>query len=558
MREGKAIVKIKQLFQKLFLYQPPAYDPRFRLQETPEEDPENAEPKELFALEPLTEPAPMTSVSTDLQFNLDFIKKTYGAPDNSDLVIRQFEIDAGDRRVKAFTVFFDGMSDSNQINEAIISPLLKNHYHSSDPPDPIDKIVGSMLVEQCTLKDLIYLEEVVDAINFGNCALFADGSEYAFVADVKNWAKRSVGPPQNEAVLRGPQEAFVESIRTNTALLRKSVKDANMMIENIPIGRRSKTPCALVYIKDIANGALVKEVRKRMKGLDIDYLFDSGELEQLIEDDTYSLFPQMVATERVDKACMALTSGRVVVIVNGTPYVLIVPSVISDYVNVTEDSFVRTPYSILFKVVRVIAILISLLLPGMYMAVVYFHQEMIPADLLFAIEASREMMPFPSIFELILMEIVFELIREAGIRMPTAVGPTLGIVGGLILGQAAVEAGIVSPIMIIVVALTGIGTFAVANYSLEFALRVSRFGYIILGSAFGFIGIAVGLFLQLLSLCSSYSFGVPLLSPIAPRMKYSANDLFSRAMWKREHLPDYLNTKKKLSQAKLSRKWTKK
>lgn len=548
---------MKHRLKSWLFYQPPKPDPRFRLLEKPDEDPNLIKPKKLYPLQNISDPAPMTSVSADLQVNLEFIKQAYGAPDNSDLIIRSFEIDADDRRVEAFVVFFDGMVNSDQINEAIISPLLKNHYHSSQPPDPIDKIVGSMLVEQCTLKDVIYLEQVVDAVNFGNCALLVDGSEYAFVADVKNWAKRSVGPPQNEAVLRGPQEAFVESIRVNTALIRKSIKDSQLMIENVPIGNRSKTPCGLVYIKDIANDALVREVRKRLKGLDIDYLFDSGELEQLIEDKTYSLFPQMVATERVDKACMALTSGRVVVIVNGTPFVLIMPSVIFDYVNVTEDSFVRTPYSILFKIVRIFAILISLLLPGVYMAVVYFHQEMIPADLLFAIEASREMMPFPSIFELLLMEVVFELIREAGIRMPTAVGPTLGIVGGLILGQAAVEAGIVSPIMIIVVALTGIGTFAVANYSLEFALRVSRFGYILLGSAFGFIGIAIGLFLQLLSLCASYSFGVPLLSPMAPKMRYTADDLFSRAIWKRDKLPDYVNAKNGTAQAKISRKWTK-
>ncbi len=550
------IRSLSHMIKSIFFYHPESPAAPFRLLERAGEDPAGSRPQRFYPSAPLLAQDQFTNISKDLSTNLDRIKNIFSARDNSDFVIRTFEIDADTDRIPAFIIFFDGMADSGQINEAIIRPLLKNHYCKGDSPDTIQRLIGSMLVEQCTLKDVIYLEEVVDAVSFGNCALFAHGCEYAFLADVKNWGRRSVGTPQNEAVLRGPQEAFVESIRTNTALVRKAVKDPALIIEHISIGKRSKTPCALLYIKDIAGDALVCEARRRLLGLDIDYLFDSGELEQLIEEKTYSLFPQMVATERPDKVCMALASGRVAVMVNGTPFVLILPSVILDYVKVTEDAFVRAPYSLLFRFVRMIAIAISLLLPGIYIAVAYYHQHMLPADLLFAIEASRENMPFPSVFELLMMEAAFELIREAGIRMPSAVGPTLGIVGGLILGQAAVAAGIVSPIMIIIVAMTGICTFAVSNYSLEFALRISRFGYIVLGSAFGLMGIAGGIFLQLVSLCASYSFGVPLLSPVAPKMRFTVNDIIPRAIWKRERLPDYVNAKKAKTQAKISRKWT--
>lgn len=551
-------IRLKRLFKSLFFYCPERRSLPFRLSERPDEYPKHAKPKRLYPLEPILGPSDFTNISADLKQNLDYIKNVFTAKDNSDLIIREFEIDAGDMRIGAFVVFFDGMVNSEQINESIISPLLENYGRKRlTQADSIEKVIGKMLVENCTLNDVIYQEEVVDAVCFGSCALYIDGCESAFIADVKSWDRRSVGPPRNEAVLRGPQEAFVESIRTNTALIRKSIKDPNLIIEGVTIGKRSKTPCALLYVKDIANDSLVREVRRRLSGLDIDYLFDSGELEQLIEEKTYSLFPQMVATERPDKVCMALASGRVAVIVNGTPYVLVIPSVIFDYIKVTEDVFVRSPYSLLFRVVRAFAIVISLLLPGVFIAVNYYHQQMLPPELLFAIEASRENMPFPSIVELLLMEVAFELIREAGIRMPSAAGSTLGIVGGLILGQAAVAAGIVSPIMIIIVALTGISTFAVSNYSLEFALRVGRFIYILLGSTLGFAGITIGLFLQFLSLCASYSFGVPLLSPVAPRMRFAGDELISRAIWKRENVPDYVNAKKSRLQGKISRKWTK-
>jgi len=377
------------------------------------------------------------------------------------------------------------------------------------------------------------------------------------MADTKSWDHRGINAPKSETVIRGPQEAFNEQIRANTALLRKILKDKDLMIQNVSIGKRSNTPCAVMYIKDIANDSLVREVLKRVKSIKVDYIFDSGELEQLLEDNTFLAAPQILATERSDKVALMLSQGNVAVALDGSPFVLVMPATITEFLHTTEDTNIRYPYVNFIRIIRMVGIAIALLLPGLYIAITNYHQEMIPTNLLFAIEASRENVPFPSVIEILIMEFSFELIREAGIRVPGAIGATIGIVGGLILGQAAVTANLVSPIMIIVVAITALGSFAVPSFSMSFSIRIMRFVYILLGAVAGFLGIALGLVLNSMLLASSKSFGVPFLTPFGPvtNGKY-ADKLTRKPTWKQEKRPDYLNTKDIKSQPKVSRGWT--
>jgi spore germination protein KA len=290
------------------------------------------------------------------------------------------------------------------------------------------------------IKEVKEYQKVIDEVNFGGLGLFVDGMDSAITADVKGWGARGVERPNTELVIRGPQEGFNETVRTNTALIRKRLKDEDLIVENLAIGERSKTPVSMLYIKDIANESLVSEVRRRLKSIKIDYLQDSGELEQYIEDSTFMPAPQITATERPDRVAASLTEGKVSVIVHGSPFALVMPVTMHTLVQSPEDAYVRFPYGNLLRAVRVIGILFSLLLPGIYVAITNFHHEMIPTDLLFAIEAAREKVPFPSVVEILIMEFAFELIREAGIRIPGPIGPTLGIIGALILGQAAVAA----------------------------------------------------------------------------------------------------------------------
>lgn len=355
-------------------------------------------------------------------------------------------------------------------------------------------------------------------------------------------------------MVRGSQEAFTEVIRTNTSLLRRLVNNEKLIIESLEVGTLSRTKCAVCYMKNIANNDLVSEVKYRINNVNVDYLVSSGQLEQLIEDNGKTSLPQLIATERPDKTTNYLLEGRVVILVNGCPYAMIAPGTFIDFIASPEDLNLKFQFANLLKVIRIIAFAITLLLPGFYMAVTNFHQELIPTELLFAIVASRESVPFPIIFELILMQVSFELIREAGLRIPNPIGPTIGIVGALILGQASVDASIVSPILIIIVAITGICSFAVPDFSLSFHCRLVQFVYTIMGYLLGFLGIGFTIFIHFLVAINLKSFGFPYLQPYAPITKNHRGAILSPA-WKRENRSGFLNTKRPLRQDKISMQW---
>lgn len=498
-----------------------------------------------------------SKISGDIELNKKLMKTAYDIPKNSDMLYREFNITAKDKKLKAFMVFIDGMTDRKVISDNILQPLmlLSNIDIKEDIEDEGEYIFNRLLPYN-QLKTVDNYKDVVSNINFGGCAIFIEGIKYVYMADTKFWEHRTVGSPKTETVIRGSQESFNEQIRANTALLRKILKDKELIVCNESVGKRSNTPCAVMYIKDIANESLVHEVLKRVKSIKVDFIFDSGELEQLIEDRTFLAAPQIFATERPDKVAAMLAQGNVAVILDGSPFVLVMPATVTEFLHTTEDTNIRFPYVNFIRIIRIIGVIVALLLPGLYIAITNFHQEMIPTNLLFAIGASRENVPFPSVVEMLIMEFSFELIREAGIRVPGAIGPTIGIVGGLILGQAAVTANLVSPIMIIIVAITALGSFSIPSFSMSFSIRVIRFGFIILGATAGFLGIALGLVLNSMILASSKSFGVPFLVPFGPVTNDWYEDKLTRKpIWKQEQRPDYLNTKDIKSQPKVSRGW---
>lgn len=519
---------------------------------TPEQpDEDNGQHKEKFEKK--------SEISKKLSDNLAYIKKVYTIPVNGDVILREFDVIVNKKAIGAFIVFFDGMVDRKVVNDDILQPLmlLSNLDIKSEEKD-IATYVRSHLLTHNQVKEVTEYKKVIDEVDFGGCGVFIDGMDSAFAADVKGWEHRGVERPNTELLIRGPQEGFNEILRVNTALIRKRLKDKDLICESIEIGEKSQTPCSLLYIKDIANDSLIEEVRRRLKSIKVDYLHDSGELEQFIEDNTYNLAPQIIATERPDRVASALTEGKVSVVVHGSPFVLVMPTTAIELTHTPEDTYLRFPYGSFLRTVRILGVFISLLLPALYIAITNFHQEMIPTSLLLAIEASREKVPFPSVVEILIMEFAFELIREAGIRIPGPIGPTLGIIGALILGQAAVAANIVSPILIIVVAVTGIGSFAIPNFSLALSFRMLRFVYIILGVTVGFLGITVGLFIHGMLLVRAKSFGVPFFVPFGPKTFGSLTDvLFRSPIWKQEKRSDYLNTKDERRQPEISRGWIK-
>lgn len=513
-------------------------------------------------------------VYTNIDVNLEYINSRFNSLINSDVIIREFLINVKGKQFKAFLLYIDGMSDKDSINDFILKPLmLKNPSNQFDGPQVVSEAVANnilvrrikkfniidyisdSLLPQNDVEKVDDFDKICDDVVSGNCILFVDTINFVFDIDVKKFDKRSIAEPKNEPVIMGSQEAFVENLRTNTSMLRRNLCNENLIIESLSVGKSDKNQVAVCYIKNIANSDLVAEVKYRLNNLDVDYLISVGELSQLIKDDMDTSLPETISTERVDSSVSYLLQGRIVVIYNGCPYALIMPATILDFLSSPEDVNISHVFSNLLKVIRIISFCITLLLPGMYVAIVTYHEEVIPTELLFSIVASRSNVPFMVIVEILLMEISFEIIREAGLRVPNPLGSTVGIVGALVLGQAAVEADIVSPILIIIIAITGITSFSIPDYNLGFHLRIHRFVFILLGFLGGFLGIVAGLFMYLLNMCSLRSFGVPYMTPYAPLIQKKNNGYFIKPAWKREYRNSDLNPKKKKVQGKISMKW---
>lgn len=498
-------------------------------------------------------------VSKVLKENEEYIKKVFSIPDNGDIILRKFSVSIGGAHFDALLVYADGLSDSASINDFILKPLMLLESRVPEEGEQAHEIIEKTMLPQGQLGKSNDLKELARKVNIGDAILLVDGLENGFDMDVKSWEHRGVGNPENESVIQGPHEGFNEVLRCNTALIRKTLNTPNLVMENVSLGKTSKTPGALAYIKNVANTTLVDEVRKRITGIDAEYILSSLDVEQYIEEASFLTIPQMITTERPDRVCKALAEGRVAVVMNGSSHVLVMPATFFDLTTSAEDGYLRYPYSILVRFLRYIAVVISLLFPAVFVAILNYHPELLLTNLMFAISSSRAVVPFGAVVELLLMELAFELIKEAGIRVPGPIGSTLGIVGGLIVGQAAVEANIVSPIMIIIVAVTGISSFTVPSYSLSFAFRFSRFLYIFGAAAAGLVGVSAVFFVNTLAAVGTKSFGVPFMSPLSPSSEDNALKLiFGAPIWKRgEKRESYLQPKDNYKKGKISRKWFK-
>ena len=492
-----------------------------------------------------------TRISESLAENKSFAEKLFGVPKNSDVILRELTLRGGR---KAFLVFYDGMCSADLIDGSIIKPLLELPYFEEKDKKYDEKRLQEELIMHSQLKKATTFEEVAEEVNFGGCGVFVDGLSCAFCADVKNWPHRSVERAKNEQTIYGPQEAFAEMLRGNAAQVRKFLKTEKLICEKIEIGNVSKTPGALMYLEDVANSALIEEIRHRLNGISVDYVISIEEVSMLIEENPLMITGHILATERPDRVARAISEGRAAVILNGSPRALILPTNAYEMTHSASDAYLRIDFANMSRALRLIATAISILLPGIFLAITMYHSEMLPTYLLYAISSSRQNVPFPSVIELLLMDFSFEMIREAGIRMPNPIGSVLGIVGGLILGQAAVSAKIVSPIMIIIISLTGIGSFATADYSLSWSYRILKIVFVLIGASFGFFGIALGIFVYAMLIAGSTSFGIPFLSP-APSGELIKNAVFVPPAWKTEKRPEFLKTKKPKRSDKISKKW---
>lgn len=468
-------------------------------------------------------------LSSDFFQNVEMIHSLY--EDCSDVVFRSFLI--GDKR-KAEVIYIEGLVNVQELEASVLSPMMWN-------ADEVPLDVPSWINEKLAVAKVIEVKTVQECIQFisvGQPVLLIEQENQGFALGFAQWEKRSVETPESEVVVKGPREGFTESIGVNLALVRRKIKSPKLKTKSMKIGRSTQTEVVIVYMKEIADETLVEEVHNRLSQIDIDGILESQFIEELIEDNPSTPFPLVYSTERPDACAANLLEGRVAIFVDGTPFVMITPATLLVLLQSSEDYYENWILSTAIRWLRYLFLLITLLLPSLYVAVLSFHQEMVPTRLIMSMASSRENVPFPSIVEAFMMEVTFEALREAGIRLPKQIGSAVSIVGALVIGQAAIQAGLVSPPMVMVVGLTGIASFTIPQHNLGGAFRLLRFPMILLAGTLGLLGVILGILAILTHLCTLRSFGVPYLSPLAPLKISGLKDVLVRApIWKRSTRP---------------------
>lgn len=477
-------------------------------------------------------------ISGKVNENISYIKSIL--EDNSDIIYRTFYIE----QWEAALVYIDGMGDKLLLDNFVLEPLMEDRLDVKSP-----YIIKDRLLAVSDIREVEKLDEGIKAMLSGDTLMFVEELETAYVIATRFWPARGVSEPSAETVVKGAREGFTETIRFNTALVRRRIRDTRFRVKALSLGVRSKTDTVIMYIEDIVNKEVLEELNKRLEEINIDAVLDSGYVEQLIEDNKLSPFPQIQDTERPDVVAAALYEGRIAILVDNSPFAIIVPATLPILLQSPDDYYQRWLNSSIVRLIRFLAIFFSLILPALYVAVTSFHTSIIPTKLAYSMAASREGVPFPSFIEAIIMEISLALLMEAVVRLPKPIGATIGIVGGLIIGQAAVTAKIVSPIMIIIVSLTAITSFITPNYEVTFALRTIRFLLIIAASIIGLYGISLGLIVLFIHLVKMESFGIPYLSPMVNVNSNDLKDSFIRAplkLFKRR--PKFMKTGDKIRQ----------
>lgn len=453
----------------------------------------------------------------NIQANLRILKDSFS--DSKDLVFREFKIGS----TKAVLAFLEGMVDKKMINDDVLVPLMNWQKPSLITPEIIsDHLLTISQIQQATDQDQMF-----DGLLNGAAALFIENHAKVLLLDTRSYESRNIEEPATEVVVRGPKEGFTEKVQVNLTLIRRRLRTPKLILENQILGKQSATAIYIVYLKGIAQESLVEEVRKRLSQIEIDAVLESGYIEQLIEDAPQSPFPTISNTEKPDVVAAKLLEGRVAILVDGTPYVLIVPKLFIESFQSPEDYYSRPYYANIVRILRYMAFFITTMAPSLYVAITTFHQEILPTNLLYTMAMAREKIPFPAVLIALGIGVVYEYFREAGIRLPRPVGSSISIVGSLVIGEMAVRSGLVSAPLLIVVAFTSITSFVVT--SLADAATILRLFYTIMAGFLGILGVLIVFIFTLTHLCSLKSFGVNYLSPLAPLRPQEIRDAFLRA-----------------------------
>ncbi len=493
------------------------------------------------------------NISASLEENLRTVAKLFRFPANDRIVVRRFVIPANPP-LDAALVFSKELADKKDINSSILLPLLGAKKIAAGG----DGIFAALVSRHLPVNDTAEARDfraVVRAVTVGDTVLFVDGAAGALLFETEGYEHRAISRPAIEQTIRGNQSAFTDTLRINISLVKRSFRAADLVADIVPLGARGHADCAVMYLASVANPALVAEVKRRLAAISSDYI-SPGTLEQFIEDHPGIPVPQILSTEKPDRVTAHLAEGRVALLLDGDPFALIVPSTLFTLLHSPEDFALKPPVGTFMRLLRLVAALLAALLPSLYIAIVYYHPEALPTDLLLAIAGARERIPFPAFLEVLVMELSLEFVREASSRVPGVLGEATGIVGGIILGQAVVTANLISPVTVVIVAVTALASFSIPDYRVGMVIRQSRFAFLVAAALLGLVGVAGLIFLGALVVCSLKSFGVSIMAQLAPMVKPGGDTIVRAPVYGQEFRPDALSPLDRRRQPTVSRKWS--
>ncbi|MGM7719250.1 spore germination protein [Metabacillus sp. Hm71] len=476
------------------------------------------------------------TIDERIENNILTLKKLLGK--NDDAVFREFETFIN-KPVKVFLCYLSTLANNEYLNQYVAKPLMEPNFINEQrfsSEENILQVIKKNVLDVGGLLEVSSVDDILNGILSGKAALFINGYDTVLIIEAQGFASRNVTEPDTESVVRGPREGFTENIEVNTGLIRRKIINSNLFFEKFTLGKQTHTKIRIAYIDGIANKKIVEEVKKRLQTIDIDSILESGYIEQLIEDHPNSVFPTVGNSEKPDIIAAKLLEGKVAILCDGTPFVLIVPYVFIENLQISEDYYSRPYFASTIRLLRLLALFLTVTTPAFYVALTSYHQAMIPTILLTSMAAAEEAVPFPVLIETLLIGTAFEILREAGVRLPRPVGSAISIVGALIIGEGAVQAGLVSAPMVIAMALTGISSFIVP--AINDAVVLSRLFFVLLAGILGLYGVLIGFLIILAHMCSLRSFGTPYLTPHAPIILREWKDTLIRApLWKMNARP---------------------
>lgn len=473
------------------------------------------------------------TLNTSYERNKQLIADAVSVTKNEDMKIREFQM-AGQ---KAAFVFIDGMVDLSRVQLFVMAPCMEVKEFPKGVP--LADYVAGQVMQLASVEKTKSLNNVLMRICQGDGALILEGMEGAIIGEVKGYSRRSINQPLNETVIMGPHEGFCETMRDNVVLIRRLLRTPNLISEAVMVGDETPMRVCLLYLNGIAPAESVSEIKRRLAGCRVDYVSSIGMLEQLLEDNPFSLMPQAITTERPDRAVSFLSEGQVVILMENAPAALVMPSGLLQHYHAPDDTGMRWQYGTFLRFLRMAGMMIALFLPAVYVALTVFHPEGMSLSMLTSVIESQSKVPLSLFPSMLLMLLAFSLINEAGARVPGLLGSSLSIVGGIILGQAVVEADMFSPLLIVVVAISGLGSYAVPSFPLTMAIRIAQLFLVVLAGLAGYPGIMMGTFLLLVRMTGLTSLQFPYLAPYAPKRPSNPDGVLRLPIW-RQRLRGYM------------------